>query len=117
MRAGVAGAGASLVAAAVWVMLSAWRPTVTLHLAPVLVAGVGPYVAWSRHVSRGGLVVSALRAVAVLAAASLSSAGWLAGPTWFGADATHEALILTASVTVALVGIAAARGVSVRDRG
>lgn len=110
----ITAAAASVVAAIVWALLAAWRPTVTLHLAPVLVAGIGPYVAWSR--SRGRLrrdvIVSALVAgiVAALAVLALGGAGWLEGPTWFGTDATEEAWILVAPVIVVSVLLGAVAG-------
>lgn len=110
----VAGLLASLAAALLWLVLAAWRPTVTLHLAPVLVASTGPYVAWTRAEPgrRRATVLAALGAalLAITATLGLSAAGWLAGPTWFATDATREAAVLIGATTsLAVVGAGWAR--------
>lgn len=98
-----AGALASLGAAVLWAALAGWRPGVTLHLAPVIVVGIAPYVAWSRSPGnhRVGVVASAVLGggIAALTVATLAAAGWLEGPTWFASDASREALILAATAT------------------
>lgn len=110
----VAGAAASVAATVLWALLAVWRPTVTLHLAPVLVAGIGPYVAWTR--SRGRLrrdvVVSGLAGgiIAVLASVALGGAGWLEGPAWFGTAATREAWLLVVPVSVVAILLGAVAG-------
>jgi hypothetical protein len=84
-RRGALATGAVLVA---WVALAAWRPTVTYHLAPMLAAGLWPYllrtgplrVSWQDSV-RAGLAAAVLTIAVGLA---LTAAGWLRGPTLWG---------------------------------
>lgn len=71
--------------AVVWLLAAAWRPDMTYHLAPLLVAGTPPViVAFDRPqapswgtVAMAGIVGFA---GAVAAAGVLLAAGWLEGP-------------------------------------
>lgn len=93
-------------AAIVWAGLAAWRPTVTLHLAPVIVAASGVYALWSRPepIAPGAVQLTALLGGGSTAATALllDELGWLAGPTWVGRDALTEALWFTAGTTALL---------------
>lgn len=103
----------TLLVAVAWVVLVAWRPTTTWHLAPLLTAGAWPWVVGQDSsandpAARRRILVAG--AGGLLAAAGLTTAlalaGGLAGPTWTGAGTpVAEAFVLTglgALVAVAL---------------
>jgi hypothetical protein len=83
------GAAASLVAAIAWSVLAAWRPTVTFHLAPVIVAAAWP-VALRRGAALRVAASDTLRgavggaAIAAVATALLAVLDLLRGPTLWG---------------------------------
>lgn len=84
------GAVGTVVIAAAWITLAVWRPTVTYHLAPFLVAGTWPFLLRNGPLRVAN--VDALRA----------------------AVAGFSVTILTA---VVLVGLDAMRGPTLWDRG
>ncbi|MEX2562773.1 MAG: hypothetical protein WD358_05910 [Nitriliruptoraceae bacterium] len=112
-----AGLIASLGFALLWGVLAGWRPTVTLHLAPVLVVGAGCYTAWARARSdrcRAVVLASIVGAtVAVAATFGLSVVGWLRGPTWFATDAARESYILIGAALIVIL-LSAALGCASR---
>ena len=121
--------GLALTAAFVagWVVLAALRPTVTYHLAPALVALTLPYAYWTRSqpLTLPAAILSAVAGgtIAVLTTLGLGSAGYLAGPVLFGADATVEGLIVagSAAVTAAAIGtllvlLRSRRGGTIKDK-
>ena len=72
--------------AVVWLIAAAFRPEVTYHLAPVLVAGALPIamVLDAENAARTKVLVFAAGTGFVVAAATtvlLAGAGWLEGPT------------------------------------
>lgn len=101
-----------LVLAALWVVVAAWRPETTYHLAPLLIAGAAP-VAAAADVPRHGDVRAIVRAgllgssISLATTALLSAAGWLSGPSLlpFGGAAT-EAVVF--SIAGAAGGVVAA---------
>ncbi len=83
--------GWTVLVALVWVLLAAWRPSTTWHLAPVLLGGAAPWVVGQDL--RGGdrsaiprVVAAAVAgaAVSALVTWALWSGGLLAGPTVLG---------------------------------
>ncbi len=104
-RAKLLGSGISwtIVVAAVWSVLVAWRPTTTWHLAPLLLAATWPWIVGQspsshetssrRHIVLAG---SGGLASALILTWILSSAGRLDGPTWTGSGTpVAEALLLS----------------------
>ena len=88
---------AAVAVTTVWTVLALRHPTVTYHLAPLLVAAAWPGVA---RATRGRATMAVgLRAagggllVAVLATAELRALGALRGPALIGGSATTEALL------------------------
>lgn len=90
-RSTLTAAGWTVLVALVWVLLAAWRPSTTWHLAPVLLAGAAPWVVGQDL--RGGdrsaiprVVAAAVAGAAVSALVmwALWSGGLLAGPTVLG---------------------------------
>lgn len=76
--------------AALWFVVAAWRPEVTYHLAPLLIAATPPVImsldttgSGPAHATRPGLVGAGVAglAVGIIATAVLSALGWLAGPS------------------------------------
>lgn len=107
----LSGAGWSITAAAVWMLLALSHPTTTYHFAPLVIALAWP-LAVSRNPSRGrrrrhrfvAVIGGGLLGGATLAI--LAGAHVLAGPTLIGSNANDESLImLTAG---ALIGWALA---------
>ncbi len=106
----------TLVVAVAWVVLVAWRPTTTWHLAPLLVAAAWPWVvgqdlrAGDPTARRRVLVAGAGGLGAGIAlTAMLALAGRLQGPTWTGAGTpVGEAVVLTGTgaLIATLVGVA-----------
>ena len=97
----LAGPAASSTIAAVWVLLTFWRPTATFHFAPLLVTVAWPYAsrsqlgrATTRAEATGAVAGGA--AVSLLATLALALAGHLDGPTfWESPDAPFEAVLMT----------------------
>jgi hypothetical protein len=83
----------------IWILVAAWRPEVTYHLAPLLVAAVPPIavtVDEPGHVDRRSLLIAATAGLglSVAATALLSGLGWLSGPSLLPAGgAATEALV------------------------
>lgn len=78
---------------AVWAVLGAIRPGVTHHLAPAVVVWTLPLI--HGETRRGRIAVTGIGvAGAILGAAILRAAGWLAGPVLFGGDAFGEAVLV-----------------------
>lgn len=105
----------TLVVAVAWVLLVAWRPTTTWHLAPLLMAAAWPWVvgqdlsAGDPRARRRVLMAGAggLAAGSVLTA-MLALAGRLEGPTWTGAGTpVGEAFLLAGAgaLVATLVGV------------
>lgn len=78
----------SLAVAIAWIVLALWRPTVTYHLAPFLIAGAWPYL-----LRRGPLRVANIDAargamgafvVTIVAAMMIVAADAMRGPTLWG---------------------------------
>lgn len=96
--------GAGLIAVA-WVALAIWRPTVTYHLAPFLVAGAWPY--FLRNGPLRVANIDAMRAAAAGLALSVATAlvlvglDLMRGPTLW--DRGHAMLEV---IPIALVGAA-----------
>jgi hypothetical protein len=102
-RSGRAVAGTLLVAA-LWAVLAAWRPGTTYHFAPALVAWAYPYLRLSRAPTRlrqalGAVGVGA--AVAAVTAFTLHTVGWLTGPVLFGGSALGESLLVVGLAALA----------------
>lgn len=96
-----AGPAGSVVLAAIWVMLTFWRPTATFHVAPLLVAVAWPY---ATRVKNGRAVAGRAAATPVLGGAAVSllttvglaAAGRLDGPTFWGTPgAALESVAMT----------------------
>lgn len=106
---GFAGAGWSVAAAAVWLVLALMHPTTTYHLAPLVATLAWPLVV-SRHAGRPhrgqdrllAVVGGALLTGAVLVILAL--AGALDGPALIGSTAAEESVAMIAAG--ALVGVA-----------
>ena len=88
-----------------WIALAAWRPTVTYHLAPVLIAGVWPY-----RLRRGPLRVASTDAaraaafgasLAVVAGLVIWAADLMNGPTLWGSG--HAVLELAPAAAIGAV--------------
>jgi glutaredoxin-like protein len=111
------GAGWSVAAAAVWLVLALTHPTTTYHLAPLVATLAWPLVA-SRHPDRSqrgrdrllAVVGGALLTGMVLVILAL--AGALDGPALIGTDAAEESAVMIAAGT--LIALALARLVSSR---
>ncbi len=98
-----------------WLVLALRQPTTTWHLAPVLLAGVWPWLEHqetrSRERGRRARVLMATPvglAIAVVVTLALSYADLLRGPTvWDSGSATVEALVLSVGTAVvfALLGL------------
>jgi hypothetical protein len=93
-----AGPLASVVLAGLWTALTTWRPSVTYHLAPLLLAAAWPYVA--RAVDgrlerpRAWRAAAGGAAVSLSAAAALWATGHLDGPTlWSESGALAESVL------------------------
>ena len=104
-------AGVALGLTVLWVVVAAWRPETTYHLAPVLVAGAPPVaLALDAPSSRAVNVFGAAGfglLIALVATAGLSAAGWLAGPSRLPAGgAAVEAVVF--SLVGAALGVVAA---------
>ncbi len=110
-----AGLVLTLVVAVVWILLVAWRPTTTWHLAPLLMAAAWPWVVGqdlsaSDPTARRGILIAGAGGLAAGSAltAILALAGRLDGPTWTGAGTpVGEAFLLTAAgaLVATLVGL------------
>lgn len=118
-RGAVAGLLWTAVVAVAWVSLTAWRPSTTWHLAPLLLAAAWPWVvgqdqspadpsARRRVVTAAGAGL----AVAVLATGALAATGHLEGPTWTGSGSpVVEALLLAGAGSLLAVVAGLARTV------
>lgn len=116
----LAGAGWSIAAAAVWLMMGLMNPTTTYHLAPIVAT-----LAWPLAVSRrpGRLHRGQERLLAVVGGALLTGAvlfilalaGALDGPALIGSTAAEESVTMIAAG--ALIGLALARPRSVPGTG
>ncbi len=105
----------TLVVAVVWILLVAWRPTTTWHLAPLLMAAAWPWVVGqdlsaSNSTARRGVLIAGAGGLAAASAltATLALAGRLDGPTWTGSGtAVVEAFLLAGAGALAatLVGV------------
>ena len=106
-----AAAGWTLAGALLWFLLTAWRPTTTWHLGPVLVAAAAPWVIGQatragdrRVVLRLAVAAGAGLLVAVTAGAALQAAELLRGPTVLGFPTPWtEALALAGASAVLAV--------------
>jgi hypothetical protein len=72
--------------AGLWVLVAAWRPQVTYHLAPLLIAAVPPIaITINDPAGRSRWTVVAAGSVGLIvgagATAALSALGWLSGPS------------------------------------
>lgn len=87
---------AGLALAGIWIVLAAWDPTTTWHLAPLLVVLAPSWTAANRgqHGSRWGVLGVTL---AVATTGALHTLDLLRGPALIGPDATIEALIVAAA--------------------
>lgn len=109
------GVGWTAVVALAWVLLALWRPGTTWHLAPVLLAAAGPWVAGQdlRTGDRGAAVAlgwagAAGFVVSALVTWGLAAADLLRGPTVLGfATPVGEALAsgAAAAALTVLVGL------------
>ena len=112
---GSAGLVWTLVVAVVWILLAAWRPTTTWHLAPLLIAAAWPWVVGqdlsaSDPTARRGVLIAGAGGLAAGSAltATLALAGRLEGPTWTGAGTpVVEAFLLAGAgaLVATLVGV------------
>lgn len=110
---GAVGAVWAVGVAVFWVLLSVLQPTTTWHLAPVLIAGVWPWMTARNLRSEGrsgavGVTLAAAGAFAVsaLATAGLSRADLLRGPTILGLpDPTVESFVLATATVVLAVAV------------
>lgn len=108
---GAVGAVWAVGLAVIWVLLSVLQATTTWHLAPVLIAGVWPWMTARDLRAAGGsgavgLILAGVGAFAVSAAATaaLDRADLLRGPTILGFPSpTVESLVLAGATTVVLV--------------
>ncbi len=110
-----AGLGWTLVVAVVWILLVAWRPTTTWHLAPLLMAAAWPWVVGqdlsaSDPTARRGVLIAGARGLVAGSAltAILAFAGRLEGPTWTGGGTpVVEAFLLAGAgaLVATLVGV------------
>ena len=99
--------------AVIWVLLSVLQATTTWHLAPVLIAGVWPWMTARDLRAAGGsgavgLILAGVGAFAVSAAATaaLSRADLLRGPTILGFPSpTVESLVLAGATVVLVVAV------------
>ena len=99
--------------AVIWVLLSVLQATTTWHLAPVLIAGVWPWMTARDLRAAGGsgavgLILAGVGAFAVSAAATaaLSRADLLRGPTIPGfPNATVESVVLAGATVVLVVAV------------
>lgn len=106
----------TLAVAVAWVVLVAWRPTTTWHLAPLLVAAAWPWVVGqdlraSDPTARRRVLVAGAEGLGagIALTAMLALAGRLQGPTWTGAGTpVGEAVVLTGTgaLIATLVGVA-----------
>ncbi len=102
---GRAAAGWTLAAAVLWILVAAWRPTTTWHLAPVLIAAAAPWlVGQELHAGdrRAGRRLAAATIAGFLTAAiitaGLAGVDLLRGPTVFGPlRPWAESLVLAAA--------------------
>jgi len=98
-----AGLSWTLVVAAAWSVLVAWRPTTTWHVAPLILAAAWPWVVGQDTSSRNPsarrrilLAGSSGLGAALALTGVLASAGRLDGPTWTGSgNPVVEALLLS----------------------
>ena len=67
--------------ALVWAVAAAIRPTATFHLAPILIAGIGPVVLRRAELPSRVSAALAGAVLAVLTALVLAALGFLDGPT------------------------------------
>jgi len=110
---GAVGAVWAVGLAVIWVLLSVLQATTTWHLAPVLIAGVWPWMTARDLRAAGGsgavgLILAGVGAFAVSAAATaaLSRADLLRGPTIPGfPNATVESLVLAGATVVLIVAV------------
>lgn len=110
---GAVGAVWAVGLAAIWVLLSVLQATTTWHLAPVLIAGVWPWMTARDLRAAGGsgavgLILAGVGAFAVSAAATaaLSRADLLRGPTILGFPSpTVESLVLAGATVVLVVAV------------
>jgi hypothetical protein len=84
-----------------WIAVAAWRPEVTYHLAPLLIAAVPPIaiaIEDPQQVDRRAVVVAGLAGLGLSLAATavLSALGWLSGPSLLPAGgAAAEAVVFS----------------------
>lgn len=96
-----------------WVLLSVWQPTTTWHLAPVLIAGIWPWMTARDLRSEGrsgavGLILAGAGgfAISALFTAGLSRADLLRGPTILGfPNPTVESVVLAGATVVLVVAV------------
>ncbi|SDY04591.1 Uncharacterized conserved protein, DUF427 family [Modestobacter sp. DSM 44400] len=109
-------AGWTLAAAALWILVAAWRPTTTWHLAPVLIAAAAPWLVGQDLRAgdrRAGRRLAAAAVAGFLTAATITAGlarvGLLRGPTVLGPlHPWAESLVLAA----AAAALAAAPGLA-----
>jgi len=95
-----------------WILVAAWRPEVTYHLAPVLIAGIAPLsLTFDREhaVDRRSILLAGVLGlgISLLTTALLAGLGWLAGPSLLPTGgAAAEAVVF--SIFGALIGTAVA---------
>ena len=105
----------TLAVAVVWILLVAWRPTTTWHLAPLLMAAAWPWVVGqdlsaSDPTARRRVLIAGAAGLATGSAliAILALAGRLDGPTWTGGGTpVVEAFLLAGAgaLVATLVGV------------
>lgn len=105
----------TLVVAVVWILLVAWRPTTTWHLAPLVMAAAWPWVVGqdlsaSDPTSRRAVLIAGAGGLAAASAltAILALTGRLDGPTWTGGGTpVVEAFLLAGAgaLVATLVGV------------
>jgi len=107
---------AGVVVAVLWVLLAAWEPTTTWHLAPFLVGAVPPWLLSRRAAPpHGGLpLVRSVAAISGASAAGLAVALWalgvLRGPVLTGSGpVVVESVVLGALGPLVVVVLAARR--------
>jgi hypothetical protein len=106
-----------VVLAAIWVLLTFWRPAATFHFAPLLVAVAWPYITrvQTGHAAAGWAAATPAvlggAAVGLLTTAGLTIAGGLDGPTFWGTPGAP-----LESVAMTLLGAALGARVLLRRR-
>jgi len=101
---------AGLGLATLWIIAAAVRPTSTFHLAPILIAGIVPFLGTKAGLQDRAVAIAALVGLAMAAASSvvLSLFGLLRGPSLlpFG-NAFAETIMFAAATTIVTVALSA----------